>query len=120
MSAAPQRPKFSTAPWAAAIGGVAGVLALAWGFAEPRDGLQGWLIAFVTVAGACFGAFALLCVNRLLAGRWGEVAGPALKLAAGALPILILAWLPIAVGTATLLPGPRIRAVRARASRRGI
>jgi hypothetical protein len=104
MNVAAMSPRTSVPARAATVGGVGGALALAWGFAEPHDGLRGWLIAFVTIGGASFGALALLCVHRLVAGRWGEVAAPALRLAAGAIPLLVVAWLPIALGTSMIFP----------------
>lgn len=103
MSAAgTMRQPVGPAPFA--LGVVGCLLVMAWTIFMPRGVLQGWLIAFVILAGAPLGALALLCVARLTGGRWADAASPVLLRAAAATPMLCLIFLPALLGARYIFP----------------
>ena len=79
--------------WIAAVVGLAIELA-----AAPQSVSQGWLIAFVFVSGIPIGSLVLLLVHRLTGGRWGEALAPVLMPAAAVMPLVALAFVPLAFG----------------------
>ena len=89
---------------AAIVGALAGLSLLLGGILFPSGALQGWLIAFVVLTGLSFGALALLCIGRLTGGKWQTPAAPALRLAAAASPIWVIAFVPILIGTSFIFP----------------
>jgi hypothetical protein len=93
-------------PWMGPLGiGLIGcILLVIWGVLAPNGVLQGWLIAFVAIAGLSFGAIALLCIGELTGGRWREPANPVLRRAAATMPLVCLAFVPIALGLSFIFP----------------
>ena len=78
---------------------ILGLLAIAalvaWGVFAPRTVLHGWLIGFAIGGAIPLGALALLAVHSLTGGRWGDAARPIFVGAASALPLVLLAALPL-------------------------
>lgn len=68
----------------------------------PRAAAAGWLVAFASVAAVVLGALALLLVNALTGGRWGET--PALAATAATTPLLIPGFLVLLVAAPVLYP----------------
>lgn len=64
-----------------------------WG--NPATAARAWLCAFVLVSMAPIGSLALLLVCGISGGRWGKDLAPVLEPAARAIPLLILAFLPV-------------------------
>lgn len=79
--------------------GVAGlaVAILGW-LREPRVFFGAWLAALTVLAGLSLGSVALVLVNALTGGRWGEVVRPALFAGAATVPLLLPAAVPLALG----------------------
>lgn len=86
------------------VGGVGCALLVGWGIFMPRSALQGWLIAFVIVAGLPLGALALVCIARLTGGHWAVAASPVLVRAVAATPLFCVAFLPILAGVGLIFP----------------
>ena len=81
------------------IAGLAAAVILAIGLAiTPKSVVQGWLIAFVFLSGIPIGSLVLLLIHRLTGGRWGVALGPVLMPAASMVPLVALAFLPVAFG----------------------
>lgn len=79
----------------------------AWGFlalGTPHPAFQGWLIAFTFWSGPSLGAVALLCVERLTGGRWGEAFAAELAPAARGTPVLIGLAAPLLFALPALYP----------------
>lgn len=70
----------------------------------PRLLLAGWLAAWWWCLGLVLGCFTNAWMNRLSGGRWGEPLVASSLALAGAMPWLLLALLPIALGHAWLYP----------------
>lgn len=88
--------------WAAAVGGL---LALALGvWFQPEQFYESYLFAFVFWLSLSLGALVVSMISQLTGGRWGRmVAGPAL-VAAGALPLLLVLYVPLLFGLDHLYP----------------
>jgi hypothetical protein len=81
--------------WAGAA--IAAAVALAFASGQASLFARGWLFAFVLVSMVPIGSLALLLVHGITGGRWGEDLAPALVPAARAIPLLLLAVLPILI-----------------------
>ena len=64
----------------------------------------GWLIAFVAVGAIPLGSLAWLMIHRLTGGHWGDRLQPTLLDAAAAMPLLIVAFLPVVAALPWLYP----------------
>ena len=93
-------------PWL--LPGVATVAALIAGFAlrSPLM-LEGWLLAFVTVAGLAAASLGLLMIGHLLGDRWLVPIRDELEPASWTLPAVALLALPLAAGVQELYPWAR-------------
>jgi hypothetical protein len=63
---------------------------------HPKSVMQGWLIALVFVSGIPIGSLVLLLIHRLTGGRWGAAMEPVLLPAASMVPLVAIAFLPLA------------------------
>lgn len=88
--------------------GLAGlaVAALGW-LLDPGAFFGGWLAALTVLAGLTLGSVALVLANALTGGRWGDVIRPALFAGIAALPLLLLASIPLIFGLSDLYPWAR-------------
>lgn len=85
--------------------GIAGtVLLVAIGLMSPRTAAAGGLIAFAMVGAPVLGAAALLFIHRLTGGRWGELARPALTVAASVTPLILVFFVLLLIGAASVYP----------------
>lgn len=80
---------------------VAGLIALAlaalgW-VLDARGFAAGWLSAVVLFSAWPLGSIAVILIHTLTGGKWGEVLRPALFTGVCALPLLVLALIPLAV-----------------------
>jgi hypothetical protein len=83
------------------------VLALPGLVVLTRDPVQferSYLVAFLYVMAIPAGALALLLLNRLTAGRWGEELGDVLSAAARTFPYVSLLFLPLLAGFGKAFP----------------
>lgn len=92
----------------AVAAGVAGLVGLAaGGLVDPTQLLRSYLVAFLFWTGLALGCLALLALHTVTGGRWGAVIRRLLEAGAGVLPVLAVAFLPIALGVRTLFPWAR-------------
>jgi hypothetical protein len=73
-------------------------LLIALSVALPTAAAQGWLVAFVLWSSVAMGAPALLMIHRLTGGEWGAALSPVLVPLAAMLPLLLLGFVPVALG----------------------
>jgi hypothetical protein len=89
---------------AALVGVLALIVAVGVGVFRPASFFCGYLSGFALWMGVPLGAAAILMLHHLVSGRWGwSIRGP-LEAAAGTLPVLVLLFIPVAVGVAQLYP----------------
>jgi hypothetical protein len=69
------------------------ILAILW----PAPFARGWLCAFVLATMIPIGSLSMLLTHRLTGGQWGEDLAPVFVPAARAMPLLLLASLPILI-----------------------
>ncbi len=92
----------------AVIAGGVGLAALAIGsVVDPTQFLRSYLVAFLFWTGLALGCLALLMIHTVTGGRWGAAIRRLLEAGIGLLPLLAVAFLPIAVGIRTLYPWAR-------------
>ena len=85
--------------------GIGGVGTLAWLiglYFGPEQALRSWLMSFVLWGGICLGSIGLLMLQYLTGGAWGVVIRRTLEAASRTLPLIIILFLPIAIGLTTL------------------
>jgi hypothetical protein len=80
-----------------------GVVALAFSLLgavfDPTQFLRSYLVAFVFWVGTALGCMALLMIHYVTGGRWGAMIRRQLEAGVRTLPLMALAFLPIAFGT---------------------
>jgi hypothetical protein len=85
--------------------GLVGLAASALGWhLEPKQFYGGWLAALTVLAGFGLGSVALVLTNVLTGGRWGAVVQPSLRAGTAAVPLLLPAAIPLALGLSILYP----------------
>jgi len=107
---APLRP----ARWVALGLGLLGLAATAAGLIrDPEPALRGYLVGFFFVLGFPIGALGLVLLHHLVGGDWGEVVRGPLEAAMMTLPVVVLAFLPVAFGVSSIYPwaGPEAHEV---------
>src|SRR6059058_4396700 len=81
--------------------GVGGIGSLAWAvgtYLNPEQGLRSWLLGFVFWGGIAIGSLGILMLQYLTGGAWGVVIRRGLEAAARTMPLLILFFIPLAIG----------------------
>lgn len=81
--------------------GVGGIGTLVWAvglYLDPEQALRSWLLGFIFWAGIGIGAIGLIMLQYLTGGAWGVVARRTFEAASRTLPIIILLFVPIALG----------------------
>ncbi|MBV9392875.1 MAG: hypothetical protein JOZ84_00540 [Methylobacteriaceae bacterium] len=90
---------------AAAHVAVAAVLIIIALLLEGAEAMAcGWLLCFAFIAGIPVGSLVLLMIHRLTGGAWGFALAPFLRPAALCIPVLAIAFVPLAVATHALYP----------------
>jgi hypothetical protein len=90
---------------AAAHVAVAGVLIIVALLLEGAEAMaRGWLLCFAFFAGIPVGSLVLLMIHRLTGGAWGFALAPFLRPAALCIPVLAIAFVPLAIATHALYP----------------
>jgi hypothetical protein len=85
-----------------AIAGVLIIIALLLEGAHATA--RGWLLCFAFVAGIPVGSLVLLMIHRLTGGAWGFALATFLRPAALCIPVLAIAFVPLAIATHALYP----------------
>jgi hypothetical protein len=89
------------------VGGAAALATLALGFSDPVQFLRSYLVAFVWVFGVAMGCFGLMMLHHLSSGAWGLMIRRIFEAAARTIPLLGIAFVPIAIGVRSLYPWAR-------------
>jgi hypothetical protein len=86
----------------AGFGGLAGAVAVA--LYQPNAFYYGYVCGFLLWSGLPLGAAGLLMLHHLTGGRWGWSIRQPVDAAVASLPLIIVAFLPIALGVRHLYP----------------
>jgi hypothetical protein len=81
--------------------GVGGIGTLIWAvglYLSPEQALRSWLLGFVFWGGIGFGSIGLIILQYLTGGAWGVVLRRTLEAASRTLPVILILFLPIAIG----------------------
>ncbi len=70
----------------------------------PKVVLFGYLAAFLLWSGIPLGCAAILMLHHVVGGRWGQALRPVVDAAAMTTPLLVLLFVPIALGLSYLYP----------------
>ncbi|MCA9516117.1 MAG: hypothetical protein KC635_14330, partial [Myxococcales bacterium] len=70
----------------------------------PSAFFNAWLVAWLLWLGVALGGLAILCVHHLVHGRWGRSVRPLLEAVARTVPLLAVAFVPLALGLAHVYP----------------
>ncbi len=85
--------------------GIGGVGAIIWAiglYFDAEQGLRSWLLGFIFWGGIGIGGLGILLLQYLTGGAWGVVVRRPVEAAARTMPILILMFLPLAIGITSL------------------
>jgi hypothetical protein len=86
------------------VGAVGSLIMLVVGLIYPdmrEQALRSWLLGFIFWSGIAFGCLGLLQLQYLTGGAWGVVGRRVLEAAARTLPVIVLLFIPLAVGVGT-------------------
>jgi hypothetical protein len=90
--------------WRAIALGVGGVGVLIWAFGaftQSEQALRSWLLGFIVWAGIGLGCLGILLLQYLTGGAWGVVSRRVLEAGARTIPMIVLLFIPLAVGVYT-------------------
>ena len=90
--------------WRTLALGVGGVGLLAWFlgvYLEPEQALRSWLLGFIFWGGIGLGSIGVLMLQYLTGGAWGVVTRRILEAGSRTVPIIILLFVPLAIGVGT-------------------
>ena len=83
---------------------VALAVALLWLVGPVQALARGWLLAFAVWSGVPIGSLVLLMIHTLVGGRWGRELSPVLRPFALLIPIVLIAFVPIAAALPAVYP----------------
>jgi hypothetical protein len=84
--------------------GVGGIALIAWmvgAYFTPEQALRSWLLGFIFWGGIGLGCLGVLMLQYLTGGAWGVVIRRILEAGTRTLPIIILMFVPLAIGVYT-------------------
>jgi hypothetical protein len=87
---------------AAVMGVVALAASVAGAFAAPQQFFRSYLIGYLLITGIALGALALLMIQHIISGEWGYIGRRAFEAATRTLPVLLIAFIPLALGLSEL------------------
>ena len=79
------------------VGAIAMLLALYGAIHSPQTFFASYLMSFLLVLGVTLGSLGLVMLQHLTAGHWGVIIRRPLESATRTLPLLVIAFLPIAI-----------------------
>lgn len=102
--------------WRTLALGAGGVFTIIWLvglFFNPEQALRSWLLGFIFWAGIGIGSLGVLLLQYLTGGAWGVVIRRTLEAGMRTLPVIVILFLPLAIGINQLyewthLPDDRI------------
>lgn len=80
------------------------LVAMAWLIEGTAATARGWLLCFAIVSFVPLGSLVLLMIHRLTGGAWGFALAPVLRRAALCIPLVALAFVPLAVTAHLVYP----------------
>src|SRR5881394_2775115 len=90
--------------WRSIALGIGGIALLAWGlgaYSNTEQALRSWLLGFIFWGGITLGSLGVLMLQYLTGGAWGVVIRRTLEAATRTLPLIILFFIPLAIGVWT-------------------
>jgi hypothetical protein len=79
------------------IGGMAVVVSILGAVRSPGDFYQSYLVSFLLILGLTVGSLGLVMLQHLVSGHWGIIIRRPLEAATRTLPLMAIAFLPIAL-----------------------
>jgi hypothetical protein len=79
-------------------GGIGIILWLIGLYFDPEQALRSWLLGFIVWAGIGFGGIGILMLQYLTGGAWGVVIRRVAEATTRTIPLLIILFIPIALG----------------------
>lgn len=98
---------------AALVGGIALLVCLVGGFADPERLFRSYLFAYVYWAGIAIGSLAIIMLHHLSGGGWGMMIRRLLEAATRTLPLVAVLFLPLVLGIRPLYEWARPEVVEA-------
>ena len=92
------------AKWRTLALGIGGVALLVWAvgvYLQPEQALRSWLLGFIFWGGIGLGCLGVLMLQYLTGGAWGVVIRRILEAGTRTLPVIILLFIPLAIGVGT-------------------
>jgi hypothetical protein len=86
------------------VGGASALATAALAFANPAQFFRSYLVAFIWVFGCAMGCFGLMMLHHLSSGAWGLMIRRIFEAAARTIPLLGVAFIPIALGVKSIYP----------------
>jgi hypothetical protein len=86
------------------VGVVFTLLLIVGAFLDRNHFFHGYLVGFIFWTGITVGSLALLCLQHLTGGAWGLVIRRVLEAATRTLPLMLLLFVPIAIGLNHIYP----------------
>jgi len=97
----------------ALVGGIALLVCLIGGFADPERFFRSYLFAYVYWAGIAIGSLAIIMLHHLSGGGWGMMIRRLLEAATRTLPVVAVLFLPVMLGMKPLYEWARPELVEA-------
>ena len=85
--------------------GVGGIATLVWAvglYLDTEQALRSWLLGFIVFGGIGIGSIGLLMLQYLTGGAWGVVIRRFAEAASRTLPLVVLLFVPLAIGVTRL------------------
>ncbi len=85
--------------------GVGGIGLIVWAvglYFDPEQALRSWLLGFIFWGGIGIGSIGVLMLQYLTGGAWGIVIRRTVEAGSRTLPIIVLLFLPLAIGLTSL------------------
>src|SRR5437868_9029135 len=83
------------------IGGIALIIWAVGAYFSPEQALRSWLLGFIFWSGIGVGCIGVLMLQYLTGGAWGVVIRRVLEAGTRTLPLIILMFIPLAIGVYT-------------------
>jgi hypothetical protein len=91
--------------WGTLALGIGGIATLAWAvgtYLNVEQGLRSWLLGFIFWGGIALGSLGLLMLQYLTGGAWGVVGRRFFEAGTRTLPLIVVFFLPLAIGVKSL------------------